>query len=103
MGLVESGVGTLNLAVHGVGGALMSLLWRMEWDNGRILGGVEGSSQVIPNLKWEMSPMLDSSIICGVGIWSLRKPFHNYIALLAQKILLLLLTWSFLVIPFNGM
>jgi hypothetical protein len=42
------------------------------------------------DLRWEMAPMLDSGIIFGVGIWPLRM-------------LLLLLTWNFLEVPFSEM
>jgi len=42
------------------------------------------------DLRWEMTPMLDSGIIFGVGIWPLRM-------------LLLLLTWNFLEVPFSEM
>jgi hypothetical protein len=42
---------TSNLAVHAVCGVLMSLVGPLGWGYGRILGGVGGSSQVIPNLR----------------------------------------------------
>jgi hypothetical protein len=61
---------TLNLAVRRV-------------SDGRILGREVGRSfQVIP----------DSGMIYGVGIWPKRKPFHIYMVLLAQNMLLLQLT-----------
>jgi hypothetical protein len=52
----------------GVDGVLMSLLKRMEWVYGRILGEVGGSSLTIPDLRWEIAPMLVYAMICGVGI-----------------------------------
>jgi hypothetical protein len=42
-------------------------LSRMEWGYERTSGGVEGCFQVIPNLRREMVPRLNSSMICGVG------------------------------------
>jgi hypothetical protein len=62
-----------NLVVRGLGGVLISLLECMGWGYGRILDGVGGSSQVIPNLRWGMDPMLDFSMICGVKARSLMK------------------------------
>jgi hypothetical protein len=41
-------------------------------------------------------------MIFDVGIWPLRKPFKFYLVLLAQKMLLLQLTWSFLEVIFSG-
>jgi hypothetical protein len=56
-----------NFVVYGVGHVLMSLLGRMGWGYRRILGGVGGSFQVIPDLRWEMTPRLNSAMICGGG------------------------------------
>jgi hypothetical protein len=56
-----------DLAVRGMGGVLMSLMGRMRWSYGRILGRIGGSFQVIPVLRWEMVPRLDSCMIYGVG------------------------------------
>jgi hypothetical protein len=42
---------TLNMAVHGEGGVLVSLLGRMEWVYKRILGGVGGTFAVMLDLK----------------------------------------------------
>jgi hypothetical protein len=42
---------TLNFAIHGVGGVLMSLFRCMEWSYERILKAVWESFQVMPNLK----------------------------------------------------
>lgn len=58
--------GSLKLVVHGMDGVLMNLLGHTGWDYGRILGGVEGCFQVILDLRWEMPPRLDSSMICMV-------------------------------------
>jgi hypothetical protein len=80
----------------------MSLLGRLGWYYRRILGRALVSFQVIPNLRWEMAPRLDSGMIYGMEICSLRKPFQICIALLAQRMLLLRLSWSFLVVPFSG-
>jgi hypothetical protein len=49
------------------GGVLVSLLRRMEWVYGRILGKVGGRFVVTPDLKWVMVPRLNSSMTCGVG------------------------------------
>ena len=51
----------LNLVVRGMGEVLMSTMGSMGWDYGRILRGVGRSFLVIPNLRWEMAPSLDSS------------------------------------------
>jgi len=80
---------TINLEVHEVGGVRMSL---MGWGYGRILGGVGGSFQVIPYLKWEMALRLDFDMIYGVGMWHIRKPFQIYMVLLVQRMLLLWLS-----------
>jgi hypothetical protein len=66
---------TLNLVVCRVGGILMTFLRRMEWDYGRLLGGVESSSPAILDLRYEIIPRLVSDMICGRGSLSLRKPF----------------------------
>ena len=42
---------TINLAVHGLGGVLMSLLGRMGWVYRRILGEAGEISLAIPNLR----------------------------------------------------
>jgi hypothetical protein len=39
-----------------------------------------------------MTLRLDSSMITGVGIWPLRKPYQFYLVLLVQMMLLLRLT-----------
>ena len=57
---------TLNLAVHGAGDVLLSLLERLRCGYGRILGRVRGIFCVIPNLKWQMASRLDFGIISGV-------------------------------------
>jgi hypothetical protein len=59
--------GTLNLAVHGVGGVQMTLLGRMRWGYGRISEGVGESFQAILDLRWEMAPRLDSRMICAIA------------------------------------
>jgi hypothetical protein len=69
-----------NLAVHGVGGVLMSLLGRMGWSYGRISGGVRRCFLVMPDLRWEMASRLDFGMI-WVGIRPL-KLFWIYIVLL---------------------
>jgi hypothetical protein len=74
------------MEVHGVDGVLVSLLGCMGWGYGRILGGVGGSSQVIPDLRWEMAPKLNFGVIYGVGIWLLRKYFQFYLVLLAASV-----------------
>jgi hypothetical protein len=51
-----------------VGSVLMSLLGRMGWGYGIILGGARESSQVIPDLRWEIALRLVFGMICGVGI-----------------------------------
>jgi hypothetical protein len=53
----------------------MTFLRRMEWDYGRLLGGVESSSPAILDLRYEIIPRLVSDMICGRGSLSLRKPF----------------------------
>jgi hypothetical protein len=91
-----------NMEVYGEGSVLVSLLRRMGWVNGRILGGVGGNSVVTPDLNREMTPMLDSSMIFGVRIWPLRMHFQFYLILLAQRILMLRFAWNFLEVPFSG-
>ena len=49
-----------------------------------------------------MAPRLDFDMIYGVEIWSLRELFKLYMVFLAQRMLLLRNSWSFLVAPFNG-
>ena len=93
---------TLNMEVHGEDSVLVSLLRRMGRVNGTILGGVGGNSVVTPDLKCEMAPMLDSSMIFGVRIWPLRMHFQFYLVLLAQRVLMLRFTWNFLEVPFSG-
>jgi hypothetical protein len=60
---------------------LMSLLGRMWWGYERILRIFQGSSQVIPNLRWEIDQKLDSGMICGVGTRPQKKPFQFYLVL----------------------
>jgi hypothetical protein len=93
---------TLNLEVLEMGSVLMSLLGRMGWGYEGILRRVGGSFQVIPDLRWEMAPRLDYGMTYGVGTGPLRKPFKIYMVLLAQMMFLLRLSWSFLMLPFNG-
>jgi hypothetical protein len=50
------------------------ILMSSSWGYGRILGRVGGSFQVIPDLKWEIAPMLDYGMTYGVGIGPLRIP-----------------------------
>jgi hypothetical protein len=50
------------LGTYGVG------LWK------NIMRGWE-SFQVIQDLRWEMTPSLDSATIYGMEIWPLQKPF----------------------------
>jgi hypothetical protein len=50
-----------------------------------------------------MDPRLVFDMICGVEIWRLKKPFQFYKVLLVQRMFLLCLTWSFLVVPFGRM
>jgi hypothetical protein len=64
----------------------------------RILGGIRGIFRVTPNLRWEMALRLDFGMISSVGMWPLRKPFLIYLALLAQRMPLSWLTWSFTVV-----
>jgi hypothetical protein len=49
-----------------------------------------------------MAPKLDYSMINGVGMWPLKKPFHIYLVLLVQRMPLLRVTWSFMVAPISG-
>jgi hypothetical protein len=58
----------LNIEVRGEGGVLASLLGRMEWVYGRILGKAGGRSVDTSDFKWVMVPRLDSGMTCGVGI-----------------------------------
>lgn len=81
----------------------MSLLGRMEWVYGSILEGVGRSSLTLLNLRWEMASRLVFGMICDVGTWLLRTPFHIYLALCVQMMLLLRLTWSFRVPPLSEM
>jgi hypothetical protein len=63
-----------------------SKIWQfMGWGNGRILRGVGGSFQVIPNLRWKMALMLDSGMICSIEIWPLGQPFQIYMASFVQR------------------
>jgi hypothetical protein len=62
----------------------MSLLGRMEWVYGSILGGVGRSSLTLLNLRWEMASRSVFGMICDVGTWLLRMPFHIYLALCAN-------------------
>jgi hypothetical protein len=64
------------MEVHGEDGVLVSLLGRMGWVYGRILGEVGRSSVVIPDLRWKIAPRLDSGMVFGVGMWPLRIPFQ---------------------------
>jgi hypothetical protein len=56
------------MEVYGEGGVLVSLLGRMGWGYGRLLGGVGRSFLVISDLKWERASMFDYDMICGMGI-----------------------------------
>jgi hypothetical protein len=78
---------TLNLAVHGVG-ILISPMRRMRWSYGRILGGVGGSFQVIPDLRWEIDPKLDSGNDLWCGDKALKEAFPNLYGMLARRMLL---------------
>jgi hypothetical protein len=72
---------TPNLAVRGVGNVLMGLLGRMEWGYRIKLGRVRKSSQIIPDLTWEMDPGLDSGMICGVQTKVIKEVFPFYLVL----------------------
>jgi hypothetical protein len=48
-----------------------------------------------------MAPRLDSSMIYGVGIWPLKKPFGVYLVLRAQRMPLLQITRKFLEAPLS--
>jgi len=63
---------TLNLAVYGVGGVLLSLRVWSGWGYGRISGKDERISRVIPSLRWGMDPGLVFGVVSGVGMWLLR-------------------------------
>jgi hypothetical protein len=49
-----------------------------------MLGGVGGSFQAIPDLRWEMASRLYSGMIYDVRIWPLRKPFQMYMVLFGK-------------------
>jgi hypothetical protein len=57
-----------------VGSVLMSVLEHTEWGYGRILGGFEGSFQLIPDLMWELAPKINSSMICSTEICPKGSP-----------------------------
>jgi hypothetical protein len=48
-----------------------------------------------------MAPRLNFDKISSVGR-KLRKPYQIYLVLPAQKMALLQLTWSFMVVPISG-
>jgi hypothetical protein len=50
-----------------------------------------------------MAPRLYNGMTYGVGIGPLMMPFQIYMVLLAQRMLLLRLSWSFLVASFSRM
>lgn len=72
------------MAVHGVA-ILMSLMGCMRWSYGRILGGVGGSFQVIPDLRWEMDPKLYSGNDLWRGDKALKEAFPNLYGILARR------------------
>jgi hypothetical protein len=49
-----------------------------------------------------MAPRLNFDMISSVGMWPIRKPYQIYLVLPAQKMALLQLTWSFMVVPISG-
>jgi len=57
----------------------------MGWVYGRILGGIGESFVVILDLKWMMASRLDSDMIFGVRIRSLRKPLCFYLVLFHKE------------------
>jgi hypothetical protein len=57
---------TLNLAIHGVGGVLLSLLEHLEWGYVRISRKDGKFFLIILDLRWEMDPGLDFGMIGGV-------------------------------------
>lgn len=58
-----------------VSGVLISLLGHMGWGYVRKLEGVEGNCLAIPDLRWKMASRSISSMIYGMGLWPLKKPF----------------------------
>jgi hypothetical protein len=50
-----------------------------------------------------MTSRLDFGMISSVGMWPLRKHFKIYLVLPMQRMPLLRLTWSFLVVPITRM
>lgn len=69
----------------GWGGVLMSLLRCLKWVYARTLEGVVGSSLAILDYRWEMTPLLVSGIICGVGIWLLKDTFPDLLGIACAK------------------
>lgn len=41
----------------------------LQWGYGRIFTRVGGNFRVALDLRWKMSPRLDSGMISGVGLW----------------------------------
>ncbi len=58
------------MEVHGEGNVPVSISGLMRWVYGRVLGEVGRSFVVIPDLRWEMIPRIDSGMTCDVRIRS---------------------------------
>jgi len=77
----------LNMTACKMGVVLIRFLGWMGWGYRRISGGVWECFPVIPNLRCEMAPRLDSGKARGVVFRPLRKLFRIYIVLLALRML----------------
>jgi hypothetical protein len=60
------------MAVRGMGGVLMRFMSRMEWGHGRISGRAEVEFSSHTRFEVGDGSELDSSLMCGVGIRTLR-------------------------------
>ena len=62
--------------------------------------GVGGNFHVTPDLGCG-DVRLDYGMTSGVGMWPLRKSFQIYLLLPLKMMLLLWLTWNFIVVPIS--
>jgi hypothetical protein len=89
------------LAVHGEGGVLMSLLGRIWWGYGRLLGSYgKFSSHTRLELGDGSKVRFWHDLWCGY--MSLKRAFLGLYGIACARMLLLWLTWNFLVVLFSG-
>ena len=71
---------TLNMAVYGEGGVLLSLQVLSRWGYGRILENGGKNSPILRDFWWGV--VLGSAFgrISGVGMWLSRLLFQSYMA-----------------------